>query len=486
MTEKDRKSCIYCNKRPRLLKHHMIICPSKPEETPKDVISKENRRGVLGHDDVDFFDQEYFFAKEKSKPSGTDLPLERDPELDEDLNFVIRDSSDHDGDPMDHVSQEDEYLSYKEDISEDGKNDHKEISNGIKEACHYDEDFCPDNELKNGSSQGEEESQYESKYIAEIATLKAGCEGDISAQGTDLQDLEKEIFKDTPNIKSTEKTMALLQEVNMNKLSSNGMKSDSKSKTKGEIDPPQKSVTEPLGRSHQPTGCSIVCDICSKVFQYKSQLAHHATVHSEERPFSCSICSHSFKSKRELKYHMKSCHEPKKLICQYCSKGFHSSSWLKRHEQCVHTGDKPYPCDMCNKKFGAITDLRDHKKRNHEEKVLKCQQCEKSFSCNRLLKSHIKHKHGDKLFNCEYCGYSCVSKQSLNEHLNTHTGNRPHKCKTCEKGFTTHSALRIHNLIHTGVKPYSCSICKQAFRHKQAVEAHEKKHTKVGDQREVA
>jgi len=371
-----------------------------------------------------------------------------------------------------------------ENISEDGK--HKESPNEFKEAYNFDEDFYPDDDLENGSSQEEEESQYESKYIAEIATLKAGCEGDISAQGTDLQDLEKEIFKDTPNIKSTEKTMALLQEVNMNKLSSNGMKSVSKSKTKGEIEPPQKSVTEPLGRSHQPTGCSIVCDICSKVFQYKSQLAHHATVHSEERPFSCSICSHSFKSKRELKYHMKSCHEPKKLICQFCSKGFHSSSWLKRHEQCVHTGDKPYPCDKCNKKFGAITDLRDHKKRNHEEKVLKCQQCEKSFSCNKLLKSHIKHKHGDKLFNCEYCGYSCVSKQSWNEHLNTHTGNRPHKCKTCEKGFTTHSALRIHNLIHTGVKPYSCSICKQAFRHKQAVEAHEKKHTKVGDQREVA
>ena len=158
----------------------MIICPSKPEETPKDVIFKKNRQGVLGHDDVDFFDQEYLFAKEESKPSGTDLPLERDPELDEDLNFVIRDSSDHEGDPMDHVSQEDEYLSEKEDISEDGKNNHKEISNGIKEAYHCDEDFCPDNELENGSSQGEEESQYESKYIAEIATLKASCGGDIS------------------------------------------------------------------------------------------------------------------------------------------------------------------------------------------------------------------------------------------------------------------------------------------------------------------
>ena len=60
----------------------------------------------------------------------------------------------------------------------------KESFDEFKEEYNFEELLLKD-ELENDSSQGEEENQYESRYLAEISTLKEECEAETECQTYD-------------------------------------------------------------------------------------------------------------------------------------------------------------------------------------------------------------------------------------------------------------------------------------------------------------
>ncbi|KAE8279586.1 AT-rich binding protein [Larimichthys crocea] len=111
------------------------------------------------------------------------------------------------------------------------------------------------------------------------------------------------------------------------------------------------------------------CPICSKVFKFKSLLASHSLIHSEVRPYGCDFCSRTFRRLSHLKRHRQVVHAdgerpPQSFVCHICGKDKKCRSQLARHV-IIHTGERPFACDLCTARFNRSGNLQQHRKRMH-------------------------------------------------------------------------------------------------------------------------
>lgn len=49
------------------------------------------------------------------------------------------------------------------------------------------------------------------------------------------------------------------------------------------------------------------------------------------------------------------------FFCPYCSKYFERAGHLERHKR-IHTGEKPYRCEICGRRFNQKCSLKEHMK----------------------------------------------------------------------------------------------------------------------------
>ncbi|XP_012155079.1 testis-specific zinc finger protein topi [Ceratitis capitata] len=207
----------------------------------------------------------------------------------------------------------------------------------------------------------------------------------------------------------------------------------------------------------------FVCNVCENKFQSLDQLHEHRYTSYHFFPrlnksvgvlqLPCEYCDLVFENAQECVAHYEEKHYKK----------------YKRDKDGAGTSSKTrqYLCDMCGKSYTQSSHLWQHLRFHQGVKPFACKEpgCTRKFTIRPDLNDHIRKCHtGERPYHCLVCGKRFLTGSVFYQHRLIHRGERRYECEECGKRFYRADALKNHQRIHTGEKPFGCLFCTKNFR----------------------
>ncbi|CAG00062.1 unnamed protein product [Tetraodon nigroviridis] len=169
---------------------------------------------------------------------------------------------------------------------------------------------------------------------------------------------------------------------------------------------------------------SFKCAECEILFYTVDSLRGHSCCNTAEKPYHCPLCRQEFQFKVSVSKHMVVHSQECVFRCQECSQTFPDSVALRCHQRC-HPALKPYKCPECGMVFKHYSVMEDHR-RKHTAGVRShlCNICGKSFKYGSLLHQHQYLHTGQKPFRCFDCGKKFAFAQNMKAHCRQHRLNQ--------------------------------------------------------------
>ncbi|KAI1241309.1 zinc finger protein 726, partial [Lamprotornis superbus] len=177
-------------------------------------------------------------------------------------------------------------------------------------------------------------------------------------------------------------------------------------------------------------------------------MVRHSHIHTGDKPYSCELCQAAFTSTSGLERHRR-IHAGTET-CQAQQPG--CLSGRRRTER----PPKNYRCDECKLVFYTKGHLSFHKKFHEQLKANGCtkashSQVQDDASFHNFvenLEDMYPNLNAFQMYRCQHCSYVTDVPNNFRLHLKIHTDERPFMCKECNEAFKTSNHLQKHSLLH--------------------------------------